>query len=201
MGGPILSEADGRLFLSCRRLPLRCVYAQWHRELHPKVFRILAETVPTLVCGNTSGERRSIAQQVAEKPLEHIEALSASTAQTLSEILGGYLGRPSSKRRVESFFPYVVPTSSTRILQTDVVNSLRLILTVARAGTVTNNTLPDISCYTNPWRMPVYKSGLARLRRTRRHRAGATEKVKEPLWGKLYRTRTNTDRTRIIDAN
>ena len=106
--------------------------------------------------------------------------LSTSTAQTLSEILGGCAGRPSSKRRVESFFPYVVPTSSTRILQTDVVNSLRLILIVARAGTVTNNTLPDISCYTNPWRMPVYKSGLARLRRTRRHRAGATEKVKNP---------------------
>ena len=106
--------------------------------------------------------------------------LSTSTAQTLSEILGCCAGRPSSKRRVESFFPYVVPTSSTRILQTDVVNSLRLILIVARAGTVTNNTLPDISCYTNPWRMPVYKSGLARLRRTRRHRAGATEKVKNP---------------------
>lgn len=157
--------------------------------------------MPTLVCGNKSGKRRSITQQVAEKPLEHIEALSASTAQTLSEILSGCSGRPSSKRRVKSFFPYVVPTSSTRILQTDVVNSLRLIVTVARAGTVTNNTLPDISCYTNPWRVPVYKSGLARLRRTRRHRAGATEKVKEPLWGKLHRTKANSNRTRIVEAN
>lgn len=158
--------------------------------------------MPTLVCGNKSGKRRSIAQQVAEKPLEHIEALSASTAQTLSEILCGCSGKPSRKRGVESYFlPYIGPMSATRILWTDVVNSLRLILTVARAGTVTNNTLPDISSYTNPWRMPVYKSGLARLRRTRRHRAGATEKVKEPLWGKLHRTRANTDRTRIVDAN